>query len=277
MVSLALQSRRRDIRSTGPSRWTISILFALMAGVAPGSGDRAQARPRPPADAPMPQPRPSELLPAPQPAPTASPAPTPPQPEVKADSAPVQPADDCIARLTAQGWEVEAAPQMQGQEACTIEKPVQVKRLRLSGAPGRSIDFPARPLIACAFAERLGQFVSEAAVPMIAGRLGTELKAIDTGPGFSCRTRNHAPNGKMSAHGLGIALDIAGFELANGERLPVTETSGEAKLHLLAGLRSAACGWFTTILGPGTDPSHATHWHFDILKHGTSDYYRICQ
>ena len=49
---------------------------------------------------------------------------------------------------------------------------------------------------------------------------------------------------------------------------------------LAAGASAASValgGWFTTILGPGTDAAHATHWHLDIMKHGSSEYYRICQ
>ncbi|MFL4994931.1 MAG: extensin family protein [Microvirga sp.] len=45
----------------------------------------------------------------------------------------------------------------------------------------------------------------------------------------------------------------------------------------LAAVRMAACGWFTTILGPGSDPAHADHLHVDIQQHGSSDRYRICQ
>ena len=48
-------------------------------------------------------------------------------------------------------------------------------------------------------------------------------------------------------------------------------------MAVLATLRTAACGWFTTILGPGSDAAHATHWHLDIERHGSSDRYRICQ
>ena len=40
-------------------------------------------------------------------------------------------------------------------------------------------------------------------------------------------------------------------------------------------MRRAGCGWFTTILGPG-EPDHADHFHFDILRHGATDNYRIC-
>jgi uncharacterized protein len=42
-------------------------------------------------------------------------------------------------------------------------------------------------------------------------------------------------------------------------------------------IRVAACGWFTTMLGPGSDAAHGDHMHVDILQHGSSDRYRICQ
>jgi hypothetical protein len=42
-------------------------------------------------------------------------------------------------------------------------------------------------------------------------------------------------------------------------------------------MRRAACGWFTTLLGPGSDAAHADHLHFDVLRHGASDDYRICE
>jgi hypothetical protein len=42
-------------------------------------------------------------------------------------------------------------------------------------------------------------------------------------------------------------------------------------------VQTAACGWFTTVLGPGSDEAHADHLHVDMAPHGTSDRYRICQ
>jgi len=42
-------------------------------------------------------------------------------------------------------------------------------------------------------------------------------------------------------------------------------------------IRIAACGWFTTVLGPGSDEAHTDHMHVDILQHGSSDRFRICQ
>jgi hypothetical protein len=46
---------------------------------------------------------------------------------------------------------------------------------------------------------------------------------------------------------------------------------------LVGALRMTACGYFTTVLGPGADPQHETHLHLDMLMHGGSANYRICE
>jgi hypothetical protein len=38
-----------------------------------------------------------------------------------------------------------------------------------------------------------------------------------------------------------------------------------------------ARGYFTTVLGPGTDPAHEAHFHFDSGLHGATPNYRICE
>jgi hypothetical protein len=175
--------------------------------------------------------------------------------------------------LDAETVSVPPAPEPE----CVIDKPVRLRSLRLSAGPGRDVAFPDGPVVACRFAERFGHWVGDLAAVLVKGQLGTDLKAVHTGAGFECRKRNRAATGKLSAHALGLAVDIAGFELASGDRLLVTESQDSAKVGLLSVLRTASCGWFTTILGPGTDPAHADHWHLDIQQHGSSDNYRICQ
>jgi hypothetical protein len=160
---------------------------------------------------------------------------------------------------------------------CVIDTPVRLRSLRLSAEPVRDIAFPDGPVVACRFAERFGHWVGDLAAVLVRGQLGTELKAVHTGAGFECRKRNRATSGKLSAHALGLAVDVVGFELASGARLFVTESQDSPKVTLLSALRRASCGWFTTILGPGTDAMHADHWHLDIQQHGSSASYRICQ
>jgi hypothetical protein len=42
-------------------------------------------------------------------------------------------------------------------------------------------------------------------------------------------------------------------------------------------LRRAACGWFTTVLGPGSDAAHADHLHLDREPRGRDGESRLCQ
>ena len=182
---------------------------------------------------------------------------------------------DCMMRLQRMGLAAEIAvtPNVTNR-ACIIENPVRLTSLKASGNESL-VGFPDRPILACRFAERFGQWMGEIVVPVIAARL-TPLRAVHTGPGYDCRNRNRAASGKLSAHAVGQAVDIEAFKLGSGETLSITEADDEPKKGVLSTIRTAACGWFTTILGPGSDPAHATHWHFDIEKHGSSDNYRLC-
>jgi hypothetical protein len=225
------------------------------------------------AEVPLPPPRPREQGPVPSPPPApAQPAPA----KTLSAASPVD--EECLANLQKLGLDAKAVSTPPAPETeCVIEKPVRLRSLRLSVGPVRDIAFPDQPIVACHFAERFGRWVGDLAVVLVRGQLGTELKAVRSGPGFECRKRNRAASGKLSAHALGLAVDISGFELASGDRLLATESQDSLKVALLSALRTASCGWFTTILGPGTDATHADHCHLDIQQHGSSVNYRICQ
>jgi len=247
------------------------LVLSLGACLAPLADAAAAPAPRPPV-----KPRELRNLPAPArvPEPKIEPAPGAPEPSREQSLATAQ---DCIARLRALGFDAEASVTPQaGNGACAIDTPVRLKSLKASGAD-HSIEFPAQPVVACRFAEPLGRWLIGVVDPLVRARLGVALKAVRTGPGFECRNRNHAAAGKLSAHGLGLAMDISDFALAGNETLGVTPGQDALRNEVMATIRTAACGWFTTILGPGSDPAHATHLHLDVQQHGSSDRYRICQ
>jgi hypothetical protein len=257
-----------DYRSTagccfGRAWKFISLAILALAFVA------ADARGAPPADVPLPRPRPTDLH-----------APKSPSPEDGKSEAAEKPSGDeaCLDRLKAAGFAFEPVTQhAAANPACVIDTPVKLIAVPAGSRTGTSVRLPEEPMLACRFAERFGHFLGDLAAPLIAGRLAVEVKAVRTGPGYECRNRNRAANGHLSAHALGIAVDVAAFELANGKALPIKpdgDVRGEAAV---AAVRTAACGWFTTILGPGSDPAHTDHMHVDILTHGSSDRYRICQ
>jgi len=226
-------------------------------------------------EAPLPPPRPVEA-----PSPAKSPSPqreAPPAPN--ADAAPISAeANTCLQELRAAGFEIEPAePPRTSNELCRIEIPVRLKRVPVPAKPATSVRLSDEPILACRFAGPFGRWIGDLVAPLVAAHKGTELKAVRTGPGFECRNRNGAATGKLSAHAAGLAIDIAAFELANGSTLRIKPEPDEGPDPALSSLRKAACGWFTTILGPGSDEAHHDHLHVDIEQHGSSDRYRICQ
>jgi hypothetical protein len=235
-------------------------------------GSVVAAQPAPP----LPPPRPSE---APSPAQTPAPQPErPPAPPSEAAAPSQAEPGTCLTELKAAGFDIETAEQpSSSNESCRIEAPVRLKAVPVPSRPGTTVRLAAQPVLACRFAGQFGHWIGDLVAPVIAGTLNTELKSVQTGPGFECRNRNGAATGKLSAHAEGLAIDIAAFEFANGSLLRVKPDPGAAPDQALASLRTAACGWFTTILGPGSDEAHHDHLHVDILQHGSSDRYRICQ
>ncbi|WP_244435028.1 extensin family protein [Methylocystis sp. SC2] len=206
---------------------------------------------------------------------------TAPLPEAKpsvVDEAPrgeTESAEDCMAKLRAAGVAFGPAEAPAGAlDGCAIEAPVRL----LSVTVGvRRVALNAKPLLACGFALQFSDYVKNLLAPLGAGTIGASLVAIDTGSGYECRGRNRDNGGKLSAHAKGLALDIAGFDFSNGRTVGVDAQPDPQSTAYVKTLRRAACGWFTTVLGPGSDPYHASHLHFDIARHGSNDDYRICQ
>src|SRR5262252_6595979 len=184
----------------------------------------------------------------------------------------------CLARLRAADvrFDIPIMP-VASRASCTIEVPVRLKSLAAHARAVAEVRLPEEPVVSCRFGERLAAWLGHLVAPLIAGRMSADLRAVRTGPGYECRNRNGVANGKLSAHAVGQAIDISRFELSDGRLIPVKPDGDEAMRDVVDSVRTAACGWFTTVLGPGSDAAHTDHLHVDIAMHGASDRYRICQ
>src|ERR1700726_2103429 len=229
---------------------TALLAFPLQASSASTAASPPLPPPRP-AEAPS-HPTPNDLAPAEQ----AKPDPTIDQ--------------GCLNRLSAAGIEFEQVtlPAVLNPK-CAIATPVRLKAVKLPPRWRTSIRLPEEPMLSCQFGERFGHWLRDLVAPLIAGELAVELKSVHTGPGYECRNRNRAEAGKISAHASGLAADVASFELANGRTLTVKPDGDEHMRATFAAIRVAACGWFMTVLGPGSDAAHADHMHVDIMQHGS--------
>ena len=190
------------------------------------------------------------------------------------------PLDDmaCLAALAERGAEAVPATIDPAEQDCVVEQPV---RLRSLASGGHMLEFVETPVLACRFATVLTSWLAEIAIPTAPYHLGQPAAKVLVGPGYACRPRNQQPDAELSVHAFGLALDIRGFELADGAQVLIAPPEGSdrpaAQRAFLDGLRNAACGYFTTVLGPGSDPFHADHLHVDLAAHGSSDRYRICE
>jgi len=172
--------------------------------------------------------------------------------------------------------DIEMVPQLVADQACQISNPVAIKSLKIRGG---AVALPGKPVLNCAFARQFVTWLGDVAAPVVAGHEDSALAAVSTGPGFQCRGRNGDASAKMSEHASGNAIDIDAIVLADKKRIDIVSVADAANpsYRLLMALRISACGYFTTVLGPGSNAAHATHYHFDLGIHGKSSNYRICE
>ena len=191
---------------------------------------------------------------------------------------PTMPAFDkaCFEKLTALAIVQKTSSPVANDPACLVPSPVQLTAIK-----GKvQIELPANPVLDCPFALSLATYARKTLVPLATTVFNQTLVSISTGEGFICRRRNNNPAQKLSEHAFGNAIDIVSFVFENETNLAVqaSDQLPAPSARFLDSARSAACEIFTTVLGPGTNAAHATHFHFDLGRARTSkNPYRICQ
>ena len=179
----------------------------------------------------------------------------------------------CLQDLEASGAEFERPFHVE-EEGCTLEGAVVLISVP---TPSGRVLLPGRPKMLCPFAVKFTRWLNEVGAPIVVQRLGSPLAAIQTGSGFVCRNRVGGSLSKISEHARGNALDLMRFDLKDKHRITVEEMPKGTSSVALSGLRTSACGYFTTVLGPGSNAAHKNHLHFDLGQHGKSGKYRICE
>jgi hypothetical protein len=176
----------------------------------------------------------------------------------------------CLTRLRALGVEFIEEPPMNVGEACFVPQPLKVSAL------GSGVTIGPETLLNCAVTEALALWMKAVVVPAGKKLLGAAPSRITQDSAYVCRTRYNSPTEKISEHAHANAIDIASF--AFDDRAPVdigknAPSSAEAKFE--AEIREGSCNYFTTVLGPGSNAAHATHFHLDLaFRRGG---YRLCE
>jgi hypothetical protein len=215
------------------------------------------------------------------PKPVLKPMKPPPRPNVSPPVINVMPDDAlsgeaCIAALRKMkvDFDLQATPVVAG--SCSVMEPVKVSAI---GTGEGRVKLPDQPLLTCGFAARLASWITEKGDPAVRSATGSRIQSMGTGPGFQCRGRNGDNSAKLSEHAFGNAVDIEYIKLATGELIGIGEAlNTSSKYHpVLATLRGAGCDYFTTVLGPGANSAHASHFHFDLERRGKKGSHKLCQ
>lgn len=161
-----------------------------------------------------------------------------------------------------QGEEVGRVP---GPGGCGINR-----ALKVTHVAGVRLSTPA--LMDVNTAKALKRWVETGMKPAV-GSMGGGVEKIRVVAHYACRTRNNQPGARLSEHGKGRAIDIAGFTLRNGETLSVlNHWGGGAKGRALRRMHREACGPFGTVLGPDANRFHRDHFHFDTARYRSGSY-----
>jgi hypothetical protein len=185
---------------------------------------------------------------------TASAAPA---PRLRGSASAAAPAASCIQSLAQLGITAVAVAPVRGKGKCGITDPIGV-----TAAGG--IAFSQRATLSCQTTKALAGWVNDHVRPAARTHLASDITGLRIAASYVCRTRNSQAGAKLSEHARGRAIDISAIEVG-GEWLEVGQQSGSRK-KFMAAIRQAACGPFTTVLGPGSDKHHTDHFHLDTAR-----------
>lgn len=108
--------------------------------------------------------------------------------------------------------------------------------------------------------------------------LGTRVIRLRHAGSYSCRRLYNRSDGAWSTHATADALDVLGFDLADGRTVSVLRDwpGGGAEAQFLRAARDAACASFTTVLSPDYNAAHRDHLHLDTADRGPGGW-RACR
>ncbi|MEO1748092.1 MAG: extensin family protein [Pseudomonadota bacterium] len=206
----------------------------------------------------------------------------PPQPRPEQTAGPSNPSfnpaayTQCIADLSALSATFTELDTVTSEDpGCGVAKPIDVDEI----VPGVSVtpDTQMRCATALALAEWVNQTVIPATESLSTDENPVRLISLQHASTYVCRRSNNQPDGKLSEHAKGNAIDIRAFAFEGRDPISIEprERTGKIEEAFQKTVRAGACLHFTTVLGPGSDGFHQDHIHLDIAERRGG--YRLCQ
>ena len=158
---------------------------------------------------------------------------------------------------------------------CQVRSPLSLTGIVVND---REVPLSNPAVIGCALAGQVAEWVTR--VDAYARAVfNSGVAQLHVGTSYECRARNHQEDAPMSEHAFADALDVTGFTLVDGRALSLPDdwAGNGAEARAMRYAHDAACGLFTTVLGPDANSLHKDHLHLDLGCHGATCTYRICE
>jgi hypothetical protein len=170
----------------------------------------------------------------------------------------------CRRELKRMGVIFEDRPPISNGPSCQVPYPVSLKGL--SG----NIGVKPAVVLNCQVTLAFAKWVKNELAPSARFRYWTGIKTIEPLGGYSCRrmVNSRQAYNPISEHAKGNAIDVGKFVLKDGHEIDVRKKGlfSFREGRLLKAVRSDSCNYFTTVLGPGYNPEHWNHFHFDLMS-----------
>jgi hypothetical protein len=162
----------------------------------------------------------------------------------------------CVRVLNDRGIAVQSW-RPAGGSGCAVDTPVRASYGALAGF-SPPLETSCAMLVAWSDLEPVIQRAARS-------HLGSPVRTVRNFGSYSCRGIN-GNSSRPSLHATARALDIAGFELANGRVVTVLDgwRSSRAERRFLRLVRDAACRGLGVVLSPDSDRRHRDHLHIDL-------------
>jgi hypothetical protein len=163
----------------------------------------------------------------------------------------------CQAMLTTDRVAFDPLADISGAGECGVRDGV-----RLNSMP-EPLSQPA--IVTCQMAAALARYDAETLQPLAQQFFHKKLARIDHAGAYACRAIR-TEKGHLSEHAFGRAIDLTGFELADGTRITVANDwfGGGPKQQFLRAAAKAACSSFGAVLTPSYNLDHFDHIHIDL-------------
>jgi hypothetical protein len=201
------------------------------------------------------------------------------QPDAMIEENPLAPAapppltaeeSQCLERLATLGVVFTREPSIMDQGACNVPHPLSVSSI------GSGVALSPAATLTCSVTESLALWARDVLVPAAEKHLQARPDELVNASAYVCRPRNNQPGAKLSEHARANAFDIAAIGFADHDPVAVeSRGSDDSEGRFQMAIREGSCRYFTTVLGPGSNAAHATHFHFDMAERRGG--YRLCE